>query len=266
MEAKKKTAEINSPEDESRLANLCNSNYVAAPEVIDDQQVMPFSDGDLRSVLSQSDKEGNPIGALNESLAAHFFQQIAVAVKAAHSKNISHRDIKPENILLTGTGKVMLTDFGFARKELADDQNIEEKEGNYADLRLLSGTLPYIPPDSLLYNNVNGQHADTWALGVTLTEMLLGENHFAGKFRSFLPKTTEEAANAVNTAIDEKLTGKRKAIAAMREKGISPDAIDLVKGLLHKDPRKRLKIDDVLLHPFVKTSSIITPNDRRHHS
>lgn len=44
--------------------------------------------------------------------------QIVLAIEYIHSKGIAHRDIKPENILVINRefgGRVVLTDFGFAR-------------------------------------------------------------------------------------------------------------------------------------------------------
>ena len=56
----------------------------------------------------------------DEDRAARYMQQIILAVRYLHRKNVIHRDLKPENILLSagdimkGDAVVKIADFGWS--------------------------------------------------------------------------------------------------------------------------------------------------------
>lgn len=84
--------------------------------------------GDLISYLDAKN------GRLIENEAAHIIRQIVIAVKFLHEQNIVHRDIKPENILMTTLAvgcRVILTDFGGARKIVNYRQRMTSMEGTH---------------------------------------------------------------------------------------------------------------------------------------
>jgi serine/threonine-protein kinase len=60
-------------------------------------------------------------GPLPLDAAADLLIQISGALDYAHANGVVHRDIKPTNILIDDDGRVMLTDFGFAR---VDDDSL----------------------------------------------------------------------------------------------------------------------------------------------
>jgi serine/threonine protein kinase len=70
--------------------------------------VMPFM---VAGTLQQR-LVGSPLPL---SAAADILHQISQALDYAHAHGVVHRDIKPSNVLITDEGKVMLSDFGFAR-------------------------------------------------------------------------------------------------------------------------------------------------------
>jgi serine/threonine protein kinase len=93
---------------------------------------------------------------------------VAGAVEYIHSRGVVHRDIKPANIYVTARDGPLLFDFGFARSLGAGDA-------------LPGGTPAYMAPEQLRafldprgWAEV-GPPADTYALGVTLLELLHGE-------------------------------------------------------------------------------------------
>ncbi|VDO90127.1 unnamed protein product [Schistosoma margrebowiei] len=63
--------------------------------------------GDLKSLLLV-------MGCLQESHAAIYTVEIAIALEYLHTHGIIHRDLKPDNILIDSKGHLKLTDFGLS--------------------------------------------------------------------------------------------------------------------------------------------------------
>jgi serine/threonine-protein kinase len=110
------------------------------------------------------------IDALPVELAIYITREVAAGLSAVHEKGIVHRDIKPANIFLSEGGEVRLGDFGLA---------VEGAESGDA----VAGTPAYLAPEAVAGGSV-GPAADLFALGVTLYEMLTGDNPFADRTAS----------------------------------------------------------------------------------
>ncbi len=114
---------------------------------------------------------------LNEAQAAHIAQQIALGLDHAHNHGTIHRDVKPSNILLTKTGRAMLSDFGVAL--ILDDPNITHSDH-------LVGTPAHLAPEQIRDKRAVDGRADLYALGAVLYRMVTGRTPFQGSMPQLL--------------------------------------------------------------------------------
>ncbi|EYU42504.1 hypothetical protein ABFS82_09G028800 [Erythranthe guttata] len=166
-------------------------------------------------------------GIFSEEQARVYTSEIVSAVSHLHERGIVHRDLKPENILMDADGHVMLTDFGLAKE-------IDESSRSNS----LCGTTEYMAPEILLSKGHN-KNADWWSVGILLYEMLSGKPPYTNANRK---KLQEKIINE-NFKLPPRLTN---------------EAHSLLKGLLQKDPLKRLGsgpkgADEIKSHKWFKT-------------
>lgn len=92
-------------------------------------------------------------------------QTLAEALDSVHQKAVIHHDIKPDNLLITDSGTLKVSDFGIANTG--------------------GGTRAYMSPEALAWDDdsVSDVRVDIYALGVTLMELLTGQNPFFYKSR-----------------------------------------------------------------------------------
>ena len=81
--------------------------------------------------------------------------------------SLVHGDLKPRNVRLSPTGDIKVLDFGIA-KALSLSRKVTRND---------FGSMPYLSPERLDSTEVNA-HADLWALGVILYELLSGAPPF----------------------------------------------------------------------------------------
>jgi serine/threonine protein kinase len=133
--------------------------------------------------------------------------------------------LKPENILLDSNGHIALTDFGLCKYNLSNNDTTNT----------FCGTAEYLAPEILTGNGYN-KAVDWWSLGTLLYEMLAG-----------LPPFYSED---VNTMYKKILQG-----TLVFPQHFSTSVIDLLSGLLQRDPRRRLGSGPedayaIMRHPF----------------
>ncbi|MGW3117702.1 protein kinase domain-containing protein [Streptomyces sp. NPDC001107] len=129
--------------------------------------VMELVDGpSLEQVLRER-------GSLDPVEAAGIGAKVMDALAAAHRAGVLHRDVKPGNILLEGSGRVVLTDFGIA----AMDDPGDGATAHLTRSGALVGSLDYLAPE-----RAQGAEAspasDVWALGATLYAAVEGSSPF----------------------------------------------------------------------------------------
>jgi hypothetical protein len=119
--------------------------------------------------------------------AADLGRQIAAGLSAVHGCGIVHRDLKPGNVLLDG-GRAVLTDFGLARPEEAEQLT---RVGAFL------GTPAYVAPEQAAGEAEQvGPWSDLYSLGVVLYEMLTGRLPFEGPPLAVLARARTEAPPA----------------------------------------------------------------------
>ncbi|MCL2415996.1 MAG: Stk1 family PASTA domain-containing Ser/Thr kinase, partial [Defluviitaleaceae bacterium] len=101
--------------------------------------------------------------------------QIATALKHAHSCGIVHRDIKPQNILVMPNGMVKVADFGIAVSAQASSR----RRDDYDDEESTLGSVHYISPEQACNDPVDAR-SDLYSLGICMFEMMTGELPFDG--------------------------------------------------------------------------------------
>jgi hypothetical protein len=137
---------------------------------------MEFVDGeDLASVVRR-------IGRLSPDKATEIARQICAGLAAAHERGVIHRDLKPANVMLDGTGKIRITDFGLA--EIA--ANLKGADAH-------AGTPAYMAPEQLAGKEVTPK-SDIYSLGLVLYEILTGKRAFEASTLAELIKQRESGA------------------------------------------------------------------------
>ncbi|XP_076313284.1 serine/threonine-protein kinase BRSK2-like isoform X4 [Tachypleus tridentatus] len=164
-------------------------------------------------------------GRLTPKEARRFFRQIISALDFCHSHCICHRDLKPENLLLDEKNNIRIADFGMASLQV---------EGSM--LETSCGSPHYACPEVIRGEKYDGRRADVWSCGVILYALLVGALPFDDdNLRQLLEKVKRGVFHIPHF--------------------VPPECQDLLRGMIEVNPEKRMKLADVLRHPWTMAGS-----------
>uniref|UniRef100_A0A9I9CS58 non-specific serine/threonine protein kinase n=1 Tax=Cucumis melo TaxID=3656 RepID=A0A9I9CS58_CUCME len=161
-------------------------------------------------------------GKYTEDDAKSVLIQILNVAAFCHLQGVVHRDLKPED----ESSQLKAIDFG-----LSDFVKPDER------LNDIVGSAYYVAPEVL--RRSYGTEADVWSIGVIAYILLCGSRPFWARTESGIFKAVLKA----DPNFDDPPWPS-----------LSSESRDLVKGLLNKDPEKRLTAAQALSHPWFKDS------------
>lgn len=157
---------------------------------------------------------------------------------AVCSPAIIHRDIKPENIVFSSSMHVKLIDFGTAVLCDSINDRSQEERSVKGRAQTFCGTAYYMSPE-LLQENYTCCASDYWGCGCILYHMLFGRRPFEASTPYLLIKAILEQKPDYSGCLDE-------------------HAVDLIQRLLTKSPENRIRMEEILEHPFLSPINMST--------
>ena len=227
---KAKESDIELVRNEIDIMKLCYHPYVV--HLLDH-----FENGEYIFIVMEYIKGGSLTDYMKnnkfdftERRAAELIYQLAKGLKYLHKYGIIHRDLKPDNIMLTEAsdkGNIKIMDFGLSKILGKKEKSIDG-----------FGTLTFVSPEVLIRKPYN-KEVDIWSLGVILYLMLSGDLPFDD------PDDDEQKIAKSIVYQDVKFPQEK---FGKRSKAV----IDLIKGCLTKEPKNRIKIDEILKGEWMK--------------
>jgi serine/threonine protein kinase len=165
-----------------------------------------------------------------EKRAAEIIYQIAQGVKYLHKYGIIHRDLKPDNIMLTEAsdkGQIKIMDFGLSKILGKKEKTVDG-----------FGTLTFVSPEVLIRKPYN-KEIDIWSIGVILYLLLSGDLPFDDEEDDEQKIAKSIVFNEVE--FPQKKFGNR-----------SKEVINLIKKCLTKEPKNRIKIDEIIKSDWIQ--------------
>eukprot|EP00112_Aurelia_sp_Birch-Aquarium-sp1_P001376 Seg1147.2 transcript_id=Seg1147.2/GoldUCD/mRNA.D3Y31 product="Calcium/calmodulin-dependent protein kinase kinase 1" protein_id=Seg1147.2/GoldUCD/D3Y31 len=207
------------------LKKVDHPNIVKLVEVIDDPEI-----DNVYMVFEMMD--GGPVqeipteNPMNEAQARRYFRDMVIGLEYLHHTKIIHRDIKPTNLLLDTDDRIKIADFGVS----------DIFEGDDDMLNRFAGSPAFQAPEATAGTRAkfSGKGADIWAMGVTLFSFIYGQCPFY---------------DTDMLTLYEKI--KNDPFVFPEEPVVDPQLQDLISRLLAKDPKQRIKMQDIKEHPWL---------------
>ncbi|KAF5223443.1 hypothetical protein ECC02_003462 [Trypanosoma cruzi] len=219
---------------------------------------------------------------MKEDIACPLLYSVASAIAHLHRRGVAHRDIKPSNILLrrvnaakmivnaaeqcvpampgAGLGSThierRLNNVFFSEEKEEEQKYFKAALGDFSAAHFMHestkvgsgrGTLYYKSPEQLMGRAEDYFACDMWALGCTLFELSTGSVAFCGSTDLQVLHQIYAKLGTEFQFYPEKI---RETTLFDSLSAPSTAFLELLKGLLALDPKKRLTASEALKHPF----------------
>jgi mitogen-activated protein kinase 1/3 len=212
--------------------------------------ITELMEGDLHKLIYSKQQ-------LTDQHYQYFMYQLLRGVLFLHSANIMHRDLKPSNILVKTNCDLKICDFGLARGFNSIDEEKDLQKTVYVVTRW------YRAPEVMLNASHYTRSLDIWSIGCIFAEMMLKRVLFPGQHNM---KQLDKIIEVLGFPKEEDLgfITDPQTLAYLHklpkptgpklwdeiEHKTSPQAIDLLRKMLHFEPDKRIDVKEAIKHPY----------------
>lgn len=165
--------------------------------------------------------------------AVRWIIQVAEALQVVHEAGVIHCDLKPANVLVSSTGRVVITDFGLARTT-ASASNSDAT---------IAGSAPWIAPEQIdpIFGAID-HRTDVYGVGALLYTLLTGHPPFE------VTRIPDVLALIVSRA---------PVPPSQLRSGIPPDLDELCLRCLAKFPDRRM----ASVADFLRSIELLSPEN-----
>lgn len=169
---------------------------------------------------------------ITEPEMRYYLRQLVLSLQYLRENLVIHRDLKLGNLFLDNKMRVKVGDFGLAAKLAYETER----------KKTVCGTPNYIAPEILKSDTGHSFEVDIWSTGVIIYTLLVGRPPFQCK--------------DVKTTYDRILSN---VFSFPDHVMVSAEAKNLISRMLQHYPSNRLRLNEVLDHPFFTSAHNFTP-------